>query len=101
MAAPGFVVRGRGKPESLDSASHGAGRQMSRTAARETFRWAHVRPILEQANVQLLSAGIDEVPGAYKDIHSVMNAQSDLVDTIARFDPRIVKMADAGEKPED
>jgi tRNA-splicing ligase RtcB len=101
MAAPGFVVRGKGKPESLESASHGAGRKMSRTAARESFRWAHVRPILQDANVQLLSAGIDEVPGAYKDIHSVMAAQSDLVDIIARFDPRIVKMADAGEKPED
>jgi tRNA-splicing ligase RtcB len=101
MAAPGFVVRGKGKPESLESASHGAGRKMSRTAARESFRWAHVRPILQDANVQLLSAGIDEVPGAYKDIHSVMAAQSDLVEVIARFDPRIVKMADAGEKPED
>jgi tRNA-splicing ligase RtcB len=101
MAAPGFVVRGKGKPESLESASHGAGRQMSRTAAREKFRWAHVRPILEEAQVQLLSAGLDEVPGAYKDIHLVMAAQSDLVDTVARFDPRIVKMADAGEKPED
>jgi tRNA-splicing ligase RtcB len=101
MAAPGFVVRGKGKPESLESASHGAGRQMSRTAAREKFRWAHVRPILEEAQVQLLSAGIDEVPGAYKDIHSVMAAQSDLVEVVARFDPRIVKMADAGEKPED
>jgi len=101
MAAPGFVVRGKGKPESLESASHGAGRQMSRTAAREKFRWAYVRPILEDAGVQLLSAGIDEVPGAYKDIHTVMAAQSDLVEIVARFDPRIVKMADAGEKPED
>ncbi len=101
MASPGFVVRGKGKPESLDSASHGAGRKMSRTAARETFRWAHVRPILKEAGVQLLSAGIDEVPGAYKDIHPVMAAQSDLVEVIARFDPKIVKMADAGEKPED
>jgi tRNA-splicing ligase RtcB (3'-phosphate/5'-hydroxy nucleic acid ligase) len=101
MASPGFVVRGRGVPESLHSASHGAGRQMSRTAARETFRWAHVKPMLEQAGVQLLSAGIDEVPGAYKDIHQVMSAQADLVDVIARFDPKIVRMADAGEKPED
>jgi tRNA-splicing ligase RtcB len=101
MASPGFVVRGRGEPSSLDSASHGAGRRMSRTAAREQFRWNHVKPILEQAGVQLLSAGIDEVPGAYKDIHTVMAAQSDLVDVIARFDPKIVKMADAGEKPED
>jgi len=101
MASPGFVVRGRGEPSSLDSASHGAGRRMSRTAAREQFRWNHVKPILEEAGVQLLSAGIDEVPGAYKDIHQVMAAQSDLVNVVARFDPKIVKMADAGEKPED
>ncbi|MGB7160695.1 MAG: RtcB family protein [Tepidisphaeraceae bacterium] len=101
MATPGFVVRGKGEPVSLDSASHGAGRLMSRTAARERFRWNHVKPILEAAGVQLLSAGIDEAPGAYKDIHAVMAAQSDLVDVIARFDPKIVRMADAGEKPED
>lgn len=101
MATPGFVVRGRGKAESLESASHGAGRTMSRTAAKEKFRWAHVKPILEEAGVTLLSAGIDEVPGSYKDIHSVMNAQSDLVEVIARFDPKIVKMAPAGEPPED
>ena len=49
----------------------------------------------------LLSAGIDEVPMVYKDIHSVMAAQSDLVEIVARFDPRIVKMAPAGERPED
>lgn len=101
MATPGFVVRGKGEPQSLESASHGAGRLMSRTAAREKFRWAHFKPALEAAGVQLLSAGIDEAPGAYKDIHSVMAAQADLVDVVARFDPRIVKMADAGEKPED
>jgi tRNA-splicing ligase RtcB len=101
MATPGFVVRGKGNPVSLDSASHGAGRQMSRTAARNSFRWNHFKPMLEAAGVQLLSAGIDEAPGAYKDIHSVMAAQSDLVDVVARFDPKIVKMADAGEKPED
>jgi tRNA-splicing ligase RtcB (3'-phosphate/5'-hydroxy nucleic acid ligase) len=101
MASPGFVVRGKGNADSLESASHGAGRQMSRTAAKEKFRWSRVKPLLEAAGVQLLSAGIDEVPGAYKDIHTVMSQQSDLVDVIARFDPKIVKMADAGEKPED
>ena len=101
MASPGFVVRGKGNVESLESASHGAGRQMSRTAAKEKFRWSHVKPLLESAGVQLLSAGIDEVPGAYKDIHAVMSQQADLVDVIARFDPKIVKMADAGERPED
>jgi tRNA-splicing ligase RtcB len=101
MATPGFVVRGKGNAESLESASHGAGRVMSRTAAREKFRWNHFKPMLEEAGVQLLSAGIDEAPGVYKDIHTVMAAQSDLVDIVARFDPKIVKMADAGEKPED
>jgi tRNA-splicing ligase RtcB len=101
MATPGFVVRGKGSAPSLDSASHGAGRVMSRKAAHEKFRWAHVRPVLEAAGVTLLSAGLDEVPGSYKDIHSVMNAQADLVDIIARFDPRIVKMAPSGEPPED
>jgi len=101
MASPGFVVRGKGDPASLDSASHGAGRRMSRTAAREKFRWNHVKPILEAAGVQLLAAGIDEVPGAYKDIHAVMAAQADLVEVVARFDPKIVRMADAGQKPED
>jgi tRNA-splicing ligase RtcB len=101
MATPGFVVRGKGESLSLESASHGAGRQMSRTAARTKFRWNHFKEMFERAGVQLLSAGIDEAPGAYKDIHAVMAAQSDLVDVVARFDPKIVKMADAGEKPED
>ena len=101
MATPGFVVRGRGVEASLRSASHGAGRTMSRTAARNAFRWNAVRPMLEAAGVELLSADIDEVPMAYKDIHDVMAAQRDLVDVVARFDPKIVKMAPAGEKAED
>jgi len=101
MASPAFVVRGRGKESSLNSASHGAGRLMSRRAAKEKFRWAHVKPLLAAAGVRLLSAGIDEVPGAYKDIHRVMAAQSDLVDVIGQFDPKIVRMAPGGDRPED
>jgi tRNA-splicing ligase RtcB len=101
MASPGYVVRGRGVAESLDSASHGAGRRMSRTAARNQYRWNQIKPMLEQAGVNLLSAGIDENPLAYKNIDQVMNQQRDLVDVLARFDPKIVKMADAGERPED
>jgi tRNA-splicing ligase RtcB (3'-phosphate/5'-hydroxy nucleic acid ligase) len=101
MAAPWFVVRGKGNEASLLSASHGAGRAMSRTAAKSQFRWAHFKKQFEELGITLLSAGIDEAPGAYKDIHTVMSQQADLVDVIARFDPRIVKMADAGEKPED
>jgi tRNA-splicing ligase RtcB len=101
MADPGYVVRGRGKPESLASASHGAGRAMSRTAAKEKFRWAHIKPMLEERGVQLISAGIDENPFAYKNICEVMAAQADLVETLAEFNPRIVRMAPEGEKPED
>jgi tRNA-splicing ligase RtcB len=101
MATPGFVVRGRGSAASLESASHGAGRVMSRTAARRSFTWKQVQPLLDRAGVKLLSAGIDENPLVYKDINAVIAAQSDLVDVVARFSPRIVRMAAAGEKPED
>jgi tRNA-splicing ligase RtcB len=101
MASPGFVVRGRGVASSLHSASHGAGRVMSRTKANATFQWSDVTPRLREAGVELLSAGLDEVPMVYKDIHQVMAAQSDLVDVLARFDPRIVKMAPVGEQAED
>jgi len=101
MASPGYVVRGRGKPESLLSASHGAGRRMSRTQARRTYRWAHVKQLLADRGVRLLSAGIDEVPYAYKDITEVMAAQGDLVDVLGSFQPRLVKMAPEGERPED
>jgi tRNA-splicing ligase RtcB len=101
MASPGYVVRGKGKPESLRSAAHGAGRVMSRTRAKETFTWSAVKKLLAERDVILLSAGIDEVPGVYKDIDMVMSQQRDLVDVVARFDPKIVKMAPAGERPED
>jgi tRNA-splicing ligase RtcB len=101
MAAPGYVVRGRGSEASLLSASHGAGRRMSRTRARQQFSWADAQRVLRERRVKLLSAGLDEVPMAYKDIDEVMAAQRSLVDTLARFDPRLVKMAPAGEAPED
>jgi tRNA-splicing ligase RtcB len=101
MATPGFIVRGKGSAESMNSASHGAGRVMSRTKAREAFRWGNVRKDLEAAGIEVMSAGIDEVPGVYKDIHAVMAAQQDLVEVIARFDPRLVKMAPEGERAED
>lgn len=101
MASPGFVVRGRGSSESLHSASHGAGRVMSRTAAKSRFTWSDVKKQLAERDVTLISAGIDEVPGVYKDIHEVMQQQRDLVDVVARFDPKIVKMAPPGERAED
>jgi tRNA-splicing ligase RtcB len=101
MATAGFIVEGLGNEESLKSASHGAGRRMSRTAARAQFNWKMVRLMLKAANVKLLSGGIDESPGSYKDIFAVIAAQKKLINVVARFDPRIVRMADAGERPED
>ena len=101
MATPTYVVRGKGNADSMDSAAHGAGRVMSRTQAKKTFEWAAVRRHLAARQVTLLSAGLDEVPMVYKDIDAVMAAQADLVEPIARFLPRIVKMAPAGERPED
>jgi len=96
-------LRGEGKGDaaSLRSASHGAGRRMSRTRAKQEYTWADARRVLEDRGVTLLSAGLDEVPMAYKDIDTVMAAQKSLVETVARFDPRLVKMAPAGEAPED
>ena len=101
MANPGYVARGKGNPLSLNSAAHGAGRRMSRTQAIKSFTWSQTRKLLAERGVTVLSAGLDEVPMAYKDIDEVMAAQSDLVEIIARFDPKIVKMAPAGERAED
>jgi tRNA-splicing ligase RtcB len=92
MADPAFVVRGKGNPESLCSAAHGAGRRMSRRKARDTYAWKPVQQDLERKGVRVLSAGADEVPGVYKDIHEVMRRQQDLVTIVGRFDPKIVKM---------
>ncbi len=101
MADPGFVVRGKGEALSLESCAHGAGRVMSRTQAKKTISWSAVKKTLNDRGVTLISAGIDEAPDVYKDIEKVMAQQNDLVETIARFDPKIVKMAQAGEPPED
>jgi tRNA-splicing ligase RtcB (3'-phosphate/5'-hydroxy nucleic acid ligase) len=101
MAAPGFVVAGKGNAESLNSASHGAGRVMSRKAANEKFNWKDANRFLRQQGVTLISAGLDEVPMVYKNIHQVMAAQSDLVTILGQFDPKVVKMAPSGERAED
>lgn len=101
MNDPAFVVRGKGNEASLNSAAHGAGRVMSRTAAKSKYNFGSVRQDLAKKGVRVLSAGADEVPGVYKNILDVMRAQEDLVDTVARFDPRIVKMCGDGSRAED
>ena len=74
---------------------------MSRKAANESLSWEKANKVLKKNHVKLISAGLDEVPMVYKDIHAVMAAQSDLVEILGQFDPRIVKMAPSGERPED
>jgi tRNA-splicing ligase RtcB len=101
MATTAFVVRGTGNEASLRSASHGAGRRMSRTQAKKQYRWSDVRDLLRARRIRVLSAGLDEIPMAYKDIDEVMAAQRDLVRPVATFQPRLVKMAGGNEPPED
>ncbi len=101
MADSCYIVRGKGESRSLNSASHGAGRRMSRTAARKMYRWNDWSDHLRERKVRLLAGGIDEVPGVYKDIREVMAAQSDLVDVLGQFTPRIVMMCGDGSPAED
>jgi len=54
--------------------------------------------MLKDHGVTLIGAGLDEAPMAYKDIHAVMDAQNDLVDVLASFTPKIVRMADDGSR---
>ena len=74
---------------------------MSRTRANQTFTWNQANEVLRERGVTLLSAGLDEVPMVYKNIHEVMAAQTDLVEVLGQFDPRLVKMCPGGERPED
>src|ERR1700760_4307469 len=101
MSTPGFVVRGKGDAASINSESHGAGRAMSRSAAFKTLDQAAIAANLVEKRITLMGSDVDEAPMAYKDIHTVMAAQHDLVEVLAKFEPRIVRMADAREKPED
>ena len=98
MATPGFLVRGKGESNAIQSASHGAGRLMSRTQAIKTLSSHDLHSMLKDKGIMLLGAGMDEAPMAYKDIHTVMASQKDLVDVVAKFSPKIVRMADDGSR---
>lgn len=92
MASPAYIVAGKGNESSLNSAAHGAGRLISRNKAKATFNAADVSYYLQKQGVELIGGGLDEAPQAYKDIHQVMQSQSELVETLAKFYPRIVRM---------
>lgn len=83
MGAKSFVVKGKGNLESFCSCSHGAGRTMSRTKAKNHFT---LDDLIEQtAGVECRKdkGVLDEIPGAYKPIDEVMASQSDLVEVVA------------------
>lgn len=92
MTARGFIVKGKGEEASLNSASHGAGRKMSRTKAIANISHDALKNELQKHGVLLLGGGLDEAPQAYKDIHEVMQSQKQLVDIVGLFYPKIVKM---------
>lgn len=92
MTAPGYIVKGKGEVASVNSASHGAGRKMSRSKAMQNITHVAMKEELKVHGVKLIGGGLDEAPFAYKDIHQVMASQTELVDVEGLFYPRIVKM---------
>ena len=92
MTAPAFLVRGTGVEESLFSASHGAGRAMSRQKAKDTMTVSGMKKMLTNAGVTLIGGSVEENSTAYKDIEKVMFAQKSLVDVEGKFFPSIVRM---------
>lgn len=82
MGAKSYIVRGKGNPESFHSSSHGAGRKMSRTAAGKQFTAADLARQTAGVICRKDIGVVDEIPGAYKDIDTVMANQSDLVEPI-------------------
>lgn len=93
MATKAYIVVGNGNADSINSASHGSGRAMSRSKAIKTIKQEDINKVLKDNHIDLLGGGVDESPMAYKDIERVMDAQHDLVTVVAAFQPRIVRMA--------
>ncbi len=82
MGARSYIVRGKGSAESLCSCAHGAGRKMSRTEAGKRFTVEDLKAQTEGIECRKDNRVIDEIPGAYKDIDTVMANQSDLVEVV-------------------
>jgi tRNA-splicing ligase RtcB len=85
MGTGSYIVRGLGSTDSYESASHGAGRRMSRTAAKKAFTAADLREQTMGVECRKDSGVVDEIPAAYKDIEEVISAQRDLVEVVARI----------------
>lgn len=93
QGSPSFIVRGKGKKEAFESCSHGAGRVMSRTKAKETLSVEEQsKPMEKKGIIHAIrhKSDLDEAPGSYKDIQEVMKNQSDLVDIVIELEPMAV-----------
>lgn len=86
MATGSYIVRGKGNAASFQSASHGAGRRMSRNQARKQFTVADVERTMEGIEARTDEGVIDEISLAYKDLDSVVEAQCDLVEVVEKLD---------------
>jgi len=85
MGASSYIVRGLGNPESFESASHGAGRRMSRGEAKRTFTVDDLKEQTKGVECRKDRSVVDEIPSAYKDIDQVMENQKDLVEVVAKL----------------
>ena len=94
MATPGYIVSGKGNAESLYSASHGAGRTMSRLDARNSISRYALKKYLAENYVTLIGGTTEEAPQAYKDIKKVIESQKELVNIGGMIIPRIVRMSE-------
>ena len=92
MGDSGFVVRGKGNAHAINSASHGAGRVLSRRKAKQTITKTIRNKYLKERGITLIGGGLDEAPQAYKRIEDIIAAQVDLVDIVGEFKPIMVRM---------
>ena len=85
-------LSGKGEEASLNSASHGAGRQLSRSKARNIVTRSELKKILRREKVTLIGGGVDEAPIAYKNVDDIVGAQKNLIKIEGKFYPKIVRM---------
>jgi tRNA-splicing ligase RtcB (3'-phosphate/5'-hydroxy nucleic acid ligase) len=92
MSSNGYIVSGLGLQGSLNSASHGAGRKMSRKDARDSITKSSMNAVLATNKIKLIGGSVEEASFAYKDIEAVMSCQQNLVNIEGSFMPKIVRM---------
>lgn len=92
MTDPGHIVKGKGNVDAIASASHGAGRKQSRKETNSKNTKSEMRKMLRHNRVTLIGGALDESPFAYKNLSQVMSYQEELVESVGKFYPRIVRM---------